>query len=108
MVDRIEDLGQYLQTVSQRGDGGNRKLCERENTMRSLMDVNGLQIGVHHPVKDPSRGSRLAPAAEWPVYNVAEYDDGRLPEAWERGGPSKGAFFVGTHSERELCSTSVR
>ena len=70
--------------------------------MSSHMEVNGLKIGVHHPVMNPNRGRALAPPCPWDVFNVAEYDNGQLPEAWERGGPNEGAFFVGTHSNREL------
>lgn len=66
------------------------------------MEVNGLGIEVHQPTKNPNRGRGLAPPAPWPVFSVAQYDDGRLPREWERGGPGKGAFFLGTHSNREL------
>src|SRR3989338_8440892 len=79
-------------------DDGN----QRRKKKKKHKENSGLQIEVHHPSKDPERGSRLAPGWPWPVHMVAEYDDGSLPEAWERGSAGLEAYFVGVEREREL------
>jgi len=66
------------------------------------MEVNGLIVRVHHPKKGLSSGTRLAPSCEWPVHRVCDYDDGQLPENWERGDANQASYFMGVESDREL------
>lgn len=68
----------------------------------ATMEVNGLTVTVHHPVMDEHRGASLAPGCEWPVYRVADYDNGQLPDNWERGEVNQSSYFVGIGSDREL------
>ncbi len=66
------------------------------------MEVNGLTVCVHHPKKGLSSGTNLAPACQWPVHRVCDYDNGQLPENWERGEANQSSYFVGVESDREL------
>ena len=69
--------------------------------MRHHMQFWGFTICVHHPEKGTG-GAQLAPPAPQNVFEIADYDDGRLPEDWERASGNRGAFFVGVRSTGEL------